>query len=91
MTKMKMLGAAIILSAAVVTPVFAQDTGVRETGSRYGSAQQPSSRGAYNQLNGPSDATTRTRDRWNPANPGTIEREPSTPGGEDTTLRPSSS
>jgi hypothetical protein len=91
MTKMKMLSAAIILSAAVATPVFAQDAGVRDTGSRYGLAQQPSPRGAYNQLNGPSDATTRTRDRWNPANPSTIERDPSTPGGEDTALRPSSS
>jgi len=28
MTKMKMLGAVIILSAAVATPVFAQDAGV---------------------------------------------------------------
>src|SRR5580700_1602259 len=60
MTKIKMLSAAIILSAAIATPVFAQDAGVRETGNGYGLARQPSSRGAYNQLSGPSNATTRT-------------------------------
>ena len=91
MKKMKTLSAVIILSAAVATPVFAQDAGVRGPGSRIGVQSQPGSRGAYNQLNGPSYATTRTRDRWNPANPSTIERDPSTPGGEDTALRPSSS
>ena len=91
MTDMKMLSAVIILSAAVATPVFAQDAGVRETGNRYGLTQQSNSRRAYNQLSGPSYATTPTRDRWNPANPGTIERNPSMPGGEDMTLRPSSS
>jgi hypothetical protein len=82
MTKMKMLGAVIILSAAVGTPVFAQDAGVRG---------KPGSRGAYNQLNGPSHAATRTRDRWNPQHYGTVERDPSIPGGEDTTLRAPSS
>jgi hypothetical protein len=91
MTKMKMLSAVIILSAAVATPVLAQDAGVRGTESRYGLGPQPSSRGAYNQLNGPSYTTKRTRDRWTPVNSSTIERDPSIPGGEDTTLRPSSS
>jgi hypothetical protein len=36
MTKMKTLSAVIILSAAVASPVFAQDVGVRGPGSRYG-------------------------------------------------------
>ena len=57
MTKMKTLSVVIILSAAVTTPVFAQDAGVRGPGTRYGLAPH---RGAYNQLNGPSYATPRT-------------------------------
>jgi hypothetical protein len=88
MTKMKTLSAVIILSAAVGTPVFAQDAGVRGPGSRYGLA---SHRGAYNQVNGPSYATPRTGNGRNIENFGSIERDPSVPGGEDTTLRPSSS
>ena len=91
MTNVKALSAVIILSAAVATPVFAQDAGVRETGSRYGLAQQPSARGAYNQLNGPSYAATPTRGHWNPENSGNPERDPLITGGYDTTRRPSGS
>ena len=91
MTKMKALSAVIILSAGVAAPVFAQNAGVRGPGSRYGLESPSGPRGAYSQLNGPSYAPTRTRDRWNTENFGSIEREPSIPGGEDTTLRPSSS
>jgi hypothetical protein len=87
MTKIKTLSATIILSAAVITPVFAQDAGVRGPGSRYGSEPH---RGAYNQLNGPSYVTPRTRGGRNTENFGSIERDPSVPAGEDTTLRPSS-
>jgi hypothetical protein len=83
MTKMKTLSAVIILSAAVATPVFAQDAGVRGPGSRYGLEPQPGptyhgrNRGAYNQMNGLFYATPRTRDGWT--------------GGEDPSLRPASS
>ena len=91
MTKMKMLSTLIVLSAAVATPVLAQEAGKRGPGSLYGLDSQSSPRGAYNQLNGPSYTTTLTRDRWNPVNSSTIERDSSIPGGEDTTLRPSSS
>jgi hypothetical protein len=41
MTGMKILGAAAILSAAIATPVFAQDLGVTGPGSRYGLEPQP--------------------------------------------------
>src|ERR1700732_1457147 len=41
MTQIKRLGAALILSAAVVTPVFAQDARVLVRGSRYGVMQLP--------------------------------------------------
>ena len=88
MTKMKMLSALIILSAAVATPVLAQEAGNRGPGGLYGLDSQSGQRGAYNQLNGPSYASAQTRDHWSPENSGTNERDPSIPGGEDTTLRP---
>ena len=92
MTKMKTLSAAIIISAVVAAPVFAQDTGVRGPGSRYGLASQTTPRGAYNQLNGPSDATPRAlddEDRRNIENFGFSGRDPSRVGGEDPDLKPS--
>jgi hypothetical protein len=92
MTKMRTLSAAIILSAAVATPVFAQDTGVRGPGSRYGLASQTAPRGAYNQLNGPSDATPRALDdehKRDIENFGFSGRDPSRVGGEDPDLKPS--
>jgi len=91
MTKMKMLSVVIILSAAVAPPVFAQDTGLRGSGSRHGLEAKPNPRGAYNQSNGPFYTATRTRDHWNPESSGNNERDPSITGGEDTTRRPSSS
>jgi hypothetical protein len=69
MTKMKILSAVIILSAAVATPVFAQDAGVLGPGSGDGFRPQPGPtyhgraydlwnfRRAYNQLDGPFYAT----------------------------------
>ena len=92
MTKVKTLSAAIILSAAVATSVFAQDAGVRGPGSRYGLASQTAPRGAYNQLNGPSDATPRAlddEDKRNMENFGFSGRDPSRVGSEDPDLKPS--
>jgi hypothetical protein len=92
MTKMRTLSAAIILSAAVAAPVFAQDTGVRGPGSRYGLASQTGPRGAYNQLNGPSYATPRAlddEDKRDIENFGFSGRDPSRIGGEDPDLKPS--
>jgi hypothetical protein len=91
MTKMKTLSAVLILSAAVAAPVFAQDAGARGPGSRSGLQSQHGPRGAYNQLNGSSYVIPRTGSGRNTENFGSIERDPSIPGGEDTTLRPSSS
>jgi hypothetical protein len=89
MTKMKTLSVVMILSAAVVTPVFAQDAGVRGPGSRYGLESQSSLRGAYNQLNGPSYATARAlddQDKRDMENFGFSGRDPSIPGGRDPSL-----
>jgi hypothetical protein len=88
---MKMLGALMILSATVATPVLAQEAGTRGPGSPYGLASQSSPRGAYNQVNGPSYTPTRMRDRFSPENSGNAEKDPSITGGEDMTRRPSSS
>jgi hypothetical protein len=91
MTKAKMLGVLIILSATVATPVLAQQVGKRGPGSLYDLETQSSQRGAYNQVNGPSNTATRTRDRWSPESLGNNEKDPSITGGEDTTRHPSSS
>src|ERR1700751_1022509 len=83
MTKMKTLSAAIILSAAVAAPVFAQPTHHGRTYDRY--------RGAYNQVNGPFYAIPQTQDGRNIENFGFSGRDPSRVGGEDPSLKPSGS
>jgi hypothetical protein len=80
MTKMKALCAAIILSAAIATPVFAQPV-----------HHARNFRGAYNQMNEPSYAIPRTQDERNLENFGFTGRDPSRVGGEDPSLRPSGS
>jgi hypothetical protein len=89
MTKMKTLSAVIILSAAVATPVFAQDAGVRGPGSRYGLESQSGPRGAYNQLNRPLYTPARALDhddKRDIENFGFRGRDPSVPGGRDPSL-----
>jgi hypothetical protein len=58
MTRLKTLSAVIILSAAVATPVFAQDAGVLQPGPTYHVRTHDRSnyRGAYAQSNAPSYA-----------------------------------
>jgi hypothetical protein len=87
MTKMKALGAAIIFSAAVVTPVFAQDAGAIGPGNRYGLESQAVTnyRAAYDQ----SEARPLTNEeRRNIENFGFSGRDPSRVGGEDAWLHP---
>lgn len=80
MTKMKALSAVIILSAAVATPVFAQD---------YGRAHVRHFRGAYNQMIAPSyHAVPSSRAEPNLENFGFSGRDPSRVGGEDPYLHP---
>ena len=99
MIKMKALGAAIILSAAVATPVFAQDAGAIGPGTRYGLESQPVAnhrgasnqnfRGAYNQSGAPFYARPLTNEeRRNIENFGFSGRDPSRVGGEDAWLHP---
>jgi hypothetical protein len=90
MTKMETLSAVIILSAAIATPVFAQDAGLLRLDSRSGSKPQPVTsrqsnfRAGYNQLNG----TSRTQDGSSKANLGFDGSDPTRVGGEDPTSRP---
>jgi hypothetical protein len=87
MTKLKTLCALIILSAAVATPVLAQDAGARGPGSRSGLESRSFPRGAYNQLNGPSYATPRNSS--NIENFGSSGSDPSRIGGQDPSFKPS--
>jgi hypothetical protein len=78
MTKLKTLSAAIILSAAIATPVFAQPT--HHSHVRH-------FRGAYNQMIEPY-AIPQTHGGWNLEN---YEFNRSFPGGEDPSNNPSGS
>jgi hypothetical protein len=64
MTKTKTLSAALILFAAVATPVFAQDAGMLGPIHQSRAYDRSNFRGAYNQFTGNSDATPPTRDEF---------------------------
>jgi hypothetical protein len=86
MIKMKALGAAIILSAAVATPVFAQGAGAIGPGNRYGLESQLVT---YNRSEAPFYARPLTNEeRRNVENFGFSGRDPSRVGGEDAWLHP---
>jgi hypothetical protein len=99
MIKMKALAAAIILSAVVATPVFAQDAGAIGPGNRYGLEPQPVAnyrgainqnfRGAYNQSEASLCARPLTNEeRRNIEDFGFSGRDPSRVGGEAAWLHP---
>ena len=80
MTRTRLLGAALILSAAFATPAFARD---------HGQAHVRHFRGAYNQMIGPSYyAVPSSRVERNIENFGFSGRDPSRVGGEDPYLHP---
>ena len=91
-TIVKAFSAALILSAAIATPVFAQDAGVLGPGSRNGLTPQHGQtyrhhrayRQAYNRWNGHSDPEfQRNRENF-----GFSGRDPSRVGGESPWLHP---
>ena len=99
MIKMKAPGAAIILSAAVATPVLARDAGAIGPQNRYGLESQPVTnypgafnrnfRGAYNQSEAAFYARPLTNEeRRNIEDFGFSGRDPSRVGGEDPYLHP---
>jgi hypothetical protein len=82
MTRTIMLSAALLLSAAVATPVFAQD---------HGRAHVRHFRGAYNQMIGPSYyAAPYSQSERNLEDFGFTGRDPSRVGGRDPNLNPPS-
>jgi hypothetical protein len=86
MTKMKTLRAVIILSAAVATPVFAQDFGVIGPGSRYGLEPRPGPYYGRSCFQGPGFGPCPGRFYgWS------IGRDRSRIGGFEPSLRPSGS
>ena len=99
MTKMKMLSALIILSAAVATPVFAQDAGVLRPSHHSraydrwnyrGAYDGWNYRGAYNQMGVPYYVVPGTNEYYrNIEDFGFSGRDPSRVGGEDPSLHPS--
>jgi hypothetical protein len=89
--KIKTLGVALILSAAIASPVFAQDANV--SAPRHVRTHDQNFRGANNQqLSGaPYDNAPQTREeRINLENFGFSGRSPSRVGGEDPDLNPPS-
>jgi len=84
MTKMKALSAAMILSAAIATPAFAQ-------GPHHHSRAQDQFAARIIQLNGPAYAAPDAQERRNIEDFGFSGRDPSIPGGEDPSLNPSGS
>jgi hypothetical protein len=94
MTKMKALSAVLILSAAIATPVFAQDADVAPSANTvapsHARAHDRNYRGSYNQVNGSSYTTPRTRDGSNVENFGFSTRDPQRVGGEDPDINPPS-
>jgi hypothetical protein len=76
LTKIKILGATMILSVTVAMPAFAQGAGSTHL------------RRAHNELSEPFHASTRTR-AWSRIDiAGSSERDPSRVGGEDAEFRP---
>jgi hypothetical protein len=89
--KIKTLGVALILSAAIASPVFAQDAPVRPHHAR--AYDQSNFRGAYNQqMSGAPyyDAPQTHEEQINLQNFGLSGRSPSRVGGEDPYLNPPS-
>jgi len=86
--KFKTLGVALILSAAIASPVLAQDATARPHHAR--AYDQSNFRGAYNQqVNG--DYAPRTPEEMrNLENFGFSGRDPSRVGGENPNLHPAS-
>ena len=79
MSKLATVGAALIISVAVATPVFAQDGGLAGPGTHRSHAHY---RESYNQSIMPSDAAPLTNEeRRNLENSGWTGRDPSRPGG----------
>jgi hypothetical protein len=87
MTKLKMISAVAVLSAAIATPAFAQDMDLGGPGSRM---EHHRFYRSYNQWNAYYAAPLTHDEYWNLQNFGTTGRDPSRIGGESPWLNPPS-
>jgi hypothetical protein len=87
MTSLKTLSALVILSAAIATPVFAQDAGMLGPSKHVRTHDQWNFRGAYNQSMAPYATSDEYRNR---ENFGFSGFDPSRVGGESPNLNPPS-
>jgi hypothetical protein len=93
MSKFKTLAATAIFSAAIATPVFAQDANVTAPTHHGRAVDHQNLRGAYNQVNSaaPYDNAPQTREELiNQENFGFSGRNPARVGGENPDLNPPS-
>ena len=86
MTKLKTLSAVAILSAAIASPVLAQDAGMLGPTYHGRAYDQRNFRGAYNQLNAPFYVVPRMEEGWYIEGFG--RRDPSRVGGKSPSLNP---
>lgn len=92
MTNFKTLTAIAIFSAAIATPVFAQDASVTAPTHHARAVAHQNFRGAYNQVSGaPYDNAPQTQQElMNRENFGFSGRNPARVGGENPDLNPAS-
>ena len=91
MNKMKMIGAAVILSATVATPVLAQDVGTYGAAPYAGPARHSQTfYRSYNQMNSDFLSPQNNDEYRNLQNFGFTGRDPSRVGGESPSLNPPS-
>jgi hypothetical protein len=91
MTKLKKLSAIAFFSAAIISPVFAQDAGALGPAHHGRAHELRNYRGVYNQSSEPLYAAPRTLYRPDVSGFGFDGREPSWVGDRDPSLNPSGS
>lgn len=87
MNTLKAISAAVVLSAAVATPAFAQEFYGPYVAAPYGPAG-PAYYGSYGQVPGDYLPPRNTEEYWNLVNHGFTGRDPSRVGGDSPNLKP---
>jgi hypothetical protein len=91
MSNFKTLAAIAIFSAAIATPVFAQDASVTAPSHHARAVAHENFRGAYDRVGAPYDNAPQTREELiNQENFGFSGRNPARVGGENPDLNPAS-
>ncbi len=89
MNRLKAISAAVVLSAAVATPAFAQEVYGPYVGAPYGPVgPAPTFYSPYGQVPGDYRPPRNTEEYWNLVNHGFTGRDPSRVGGSSPSLNP---